>query len=127
MTDRPPSSARWSGEGHAAALGIAAALGAPVLALALATASAGSLAGRAIAFAAPWTPDLQVVERLGAAGAEWAVPLWLPGAWLVEMRPRDTRSSPSGALLLPIGDGLAFLGGCAPAPMGQVRAIGAGG
>jgi hypothetical protein len=97
---------------HAFAVVLALAACAFLLGLAVVTAGGRAPAGRVLALAAPWEREIEVVGRLAASGAEWVLPLWLPGAWLAEMRPGGP---PRGVLLFPLGEGWAWLPGCAPA------------
>jgi hypothetical protein len=97
---------------HAFAVVLALAACAFLLGLAVVTAGERAPAGRVLALAAPWEREIEVVGRLAASGAEWVLPLWLPGAWLAEMRPGGP---PRGVLLFPLGEGWAWLPGCAPA------------
>lgn len=101
---------------HLVALALALMLASPLAALGLLVAGPPVEGGRAVAFAPPWRSDLETIRSLAAAGAAWATPLRLPGAWLVQMGPGGSPRARAGALLIPLGEGWTFLAGCAATP-----------
>jgi hypothetical protein len=100
---------------HGLALALTLVLAGPALGLAALAARDRSPGGRVLAIGAPWRPEIEAVGALAAAGAEWVVPLWLPGAWLAEFGPRG--GAARGVILLPVSEASAFWAGCA-APVG---------
>jgi hypothetical protein len=109
---------------HGLALALALVLAGPILGLAALAARERSPGGRVLAIGAPWRSDVEAVGLLAAAGAEWVVPLWLPGTWLAEIAPGGAAR---GVILLPVGEASAFLAGCATPSTGPGLARRGGG
>jgi hypothetical protein len=76
-------------------------------------------AGRVLVIAPPWQPDAEVIGRLGALGAGWALPLWVPGAWLAEFGREGAGGPVRGLMVFGLVDGSTWLGGCAALPPRQ--------
>ena len=75
-----------------------------------------------LAVVAPWAPDVEVLDTLARAGAAWAVPLRVPGVWLVERTPVAARAPAPRVVLIPIAEGWSASLGCtAPLPPGRRR------
>lgn len=69
--------------------------------------------GRVLVVAPPWQSDAEVIGRLGSLGADWALPLWVPGAWLAEFGQVEATGPVRGLMVFGIADGGTWLGGCA--------------
>ena len=96
------------------AIGIALLAAGPLAAVTIAIATGPAPSGRVLAVSAPWREDGQALAALADAGVTWAVPLLLPGTWVVEFPEETSRGRARGFLIVPIVDGLAFLAGCGP-------------
>ncbi|MBU8546102.1 MULTISPECIES: hypothetical protein [Roseomonadaceae] len=55
-----------------------------------------------------------MIGRLGSLGADWALPLWVPGAWLAEFGQGQAAGPVRGLMLFGLADGRTWLGGCVP-------------
>lgn len=116
MNDRAAAEPR-SIHGHGFAFALGLLLAAPLVAAAVvASAQQYPGGGRMLAIAAPWVPDVQVIDALGGRGAAWAVPLRVSGMWLVEIEPvagSARAPRPQGVVLVPIAEGWETAFGCA--------------
>ena len=117
MKDRAVAG-RQGGSGHAFALALALLLAAPLVTMAVVTTTQYPGGGRMLAVMPPWTPDAEALAALAGLGAVWAVPLQVPGMWLVE-RSSVVAQAPR-VVLIPIADGWSSSFGCAvPLPISR--------
>lgn len=66
-----------------------------------------------LAVVPPWTSDAEVLDTLAGAGAVWAVPLQIPGVWIVERTAPGPQGAAVRVVLIPITEDWSSTIGCA--------------